>query len=125
MMTNLDDYITCALWSSTDDKGMPLDSGTYELAEETRVKMENDLHKFAEQNCDLLTSSGLSEKQWAHNFWLSRNRHGSGFFDEEIPRHESEPGRFERIMEALQDAARNFGEADLYIGDDGKIYQTP
>jgi hypothetical protein len=57
-----------------------------------------------------LSDSGLSDKRAGHYFWLSRNGHGSGFFDENL--------------DALQDAAKAYSEFDLYVGDDGVIYAS-
>ncbi|UTC28509.1 hypothetical protein GURKE_05070 [Brevundimonas phage vB_BpoS-Gurke] len=48
-----------------------------------------------------------------HDFWLSRNGHGAGFFDGGWP---SPHGT------ALQSAAEAFGTVGVYIGDDGKVY---
>jgi hypothetical protein len=45
------------------------------------------------------------------DIWLTRNGHGSGFFDHTYD-NENE----------LTDAARKLGSVDLYIGDDGKLY---
>jgi hypothetical protein len=45
------------------------------------------------------------------DIWLTRNRHGAGFFDRTYD-HESE----------LMDAAHKLGEVDLYIGDDLLLY---
>lgn len=48
-----------------------------------------------------------------HDFWLTRNGHGSGFFDGDYD---------DDIGEALTDIAQSFGEAYLYLGDDDKLY---
>lgn len=50
------------------------------------------------------------------DFWLSRNGHGSGYFDR--PEYYGETG-----AESLQALAESYREADLYRGDDGLIYQ--
>lgn len=48
-----------------------------------------------------------------HDFWLTRNRHGAGFWD----------GDYEKADgEKLTELAHSFGEINLYVGDDGKIY---
>lgn len=110
-------YIECALWSSTDDDGDPLDAhyNWTHLADETLRKMIADCAKFQkEQSKDLCVSVSQNATEGGHCFWLSRNGHGSGFFDSE---HFANDTR-----DKLQTAARNFGECDLYIGDDGKIY---
>jgi hypothetical protein len=133
MLTQLDSfaraYIACALWSSTDDKGNPLDD-TYsaeDLAPETLEKMLADCERFqAEQKSVVESALGAdfelrydhisSRLTWtmaAHDFWLTRNGHGCGFFDGDWP--EPQAGQ-------LTLASKAFGEFNLYIGDDGKIY---
>lgn len=51
--------------------------------------------------------------QAGHDFWLTRNRHGAGFWDGDWP---------EPYARTLTDAAHTFGECTLYVGDDGKLY---
>lgn len=110
-------YVECALWSSTDDNGHPMDR-TFkdtDLAPETVSKMQRDCLKFYTEN-NLQDFGNHELKQAGHDFWLSRCGHGSGFFDSDLP----EPQRT-----LLQDAARHFGNCDLYKGDDGKLYVSP
>ncbi len=110
-------YIETALWSSMDNAndqgGEPLDANysASDIDPETMAQMIADAYSFQERNAELLTDSGLSDKRAGHYFWLSRNGHGSGFFDEDL--------------DALQDAAKRYGEFDLYVGDDGVIYGSP
>ena len=47
------------------------------------------------------------------DIWLTRNHHGSGFFDHS---YENE--------DKLTAAAHKIGSKDLYVGDDGKLYFT-
>lgn len=49
-----------------------------------------------------------------HDFSLTRNRHGAGFWDR--PWHTKEEG------EHLTRICHDMKEADLYIGDDSKLY---
>ena len=49
----------------------------------------------------------------AHDFWLTRNRHGAGFWDGDYPEPEATQ---------LTDLAHTFGECHLYVGDDNKLY---
>lgn len=104
-------YIETALWSSTDDDGEPLDSSHNwtHLAPETLQRMIDDCAKFQQDH------PGIGyEREAGHCFWLSRNGHGSGFFDS---RYWDAATR-----DVLQDSARTWREVSLYIGDDGKIY---
>lgn len=117
MTTNdkfLDAYIECALWSSTkgDDVGTPLDDtyGVHDLAEETLADMREDCKQFQADNESLL--SDLDDSQAGHDFWLTRNHHGAGFWDRGL----GEAGT------KLTDAAHAWGSSDLYVGDDNKLY---
>jgi hypothetical protein len=80
--------------------------------------LENDAKEFYETNeLDLYTASEF--KAWdalGHDLWLTRNRHGAGYWDRtELPKD---------LRDRLTDAAHKAGERDLYIGDDGLIYQS-
>lgn len=103
-------YIEAALWSSTDDGGEPLDD-KYTVADihpDTLAVMVADCAKFQAEN-DL---SECGESQAGHDFWLTRNCHGAGFWDGDWP----ETG------DALTLASKAYGEVYLYVGDDGRIY---
>jgi hypothetical protein len=109
-------YIETALWSSTDESdesgGEPLDANysASDIAPETVAEMAADCADFQEKYATLLDESGLDSERAGHDFWLSRNGHGSGFFDEGDG------------LEKLQEAAESYGEYHLYVGDDGLIY---
>lgn len=118
-MTRLDTftaaYLLAALWSSTDDGGAPLDRDhtIADLAPETIRDAERDCAAFRETYGASLDASGAPEAQHGHDFWLTRNRHGAGFWDRGYPK---------AVSDALTAGAHGFGELDLYIGDDGQIY---
>lgn len=111
-------YMVCALWSSHEASNEPnpdpLESNfsIYDLTDEAIGKMKADCEKFVKENDDLLASSDLEQEQQGHDFWLTRNRHGSGYWDRGLG----------EIGEKLTEAAHGFGEAVIYNGDDGKIY---
>jgi hypothetical protein len=109
-------YIFAAIWSTIDDNGEPLDVNysANDLAPEALKRMEKDCNDFQKANADTLQASGLSDEQAGHDFWLTRNGHGTGFWDRGI----GENG------EKLTEAADAYGECNLYVGDDGKIYST-
>jgi hypothetical protein len=117
-------YITAALWSSTDDDGEPLDKGrdAEDIAPETLARMRVDCEAFMTANADDLaaytrhTDYGMrwpTAELAGHDFWLTRNRHGAGFWDRGLPKE---------LGERLTQAAQAMGECDLYIGDDGKVH---
>lgn len=123
----LNAYIECALWSSTDESsesgGDPMDENytAYDIHPDTLAKMRDECAEFLSECGHLITREtclyrGCSHVAYAgHDFWLTRNGHGCGFWDGDW--HES-------VEAQLESAANKFGTADLYIGDDGKIHQA-
>lgn len=106
-------YVECALWSSTDEEGEPLD-GLYtpdDLAPETLRDMVEDCASFQKTHAERIASDPARAGQ---DFWLTRNRHGAGFWDGDYP---DDDGK------ALTEDAHAYGSRDLYVGDDGFIYQ--
>lgn len=85
-MNIANDYIEAALWSSYDDEGEPLDRGDYELSQVAKATLEAQAIGFAQTYSELielyLEETGRDESHVGHNFWLSRNGHGAGFFDD-------------------------------------------
>jgi len=53
------------------------------------------------------------DEKAGHDFWLTRNGHGAGFWDGDW----QEPAGAE-----LSKASKAFGEINLYVSDDGKLY---
>jgi len=108
-------YIETALWSSMDDAGTPLDSGTYtdvEFSDDAIKAIKDDCARFIEIAADVLDPDS-TEYPIAHDFWLARNRHVAGFCDGDYPKE---------IGKRLTDIAHSFGECYIYLGDDGKFY---
>ncbi len=105
-------YLEAALWSSTDDDGEPLD-GLYtadDLAADCVRQAVEDCTAFQADNADDL--AGIDAGQAGHDFWLTRNRHGAGYWDRGLG----------AVGTRLTDAAHVYGSCDLYVGDDGQIY---
>lgn len=116
-LNSLDDftesYIETALWSSVDHtSGVPLDDdfGIDDIHESALQAMIDDCKSFQADHADDI---GQNYKQAGHDFWLTRNRHGAGFWD----------GDWEdQVGKRLTDASHAYGECDLYVGDDGMLY---
>jgi len=105
-------YVECALWSSTDENGQPLDIyDDSDIDPASLARMRDDCEYFYNAQHDLIAESGLSDSRAGHDFWLSRNRHGAGFFDEGVG----------AVFQELQAAARVYGESNLYDVD-GVVY---
>jgi len=107
-------YVECAIWASTDGDGTPLDDAysVDDVPDETREKMRADCRQFQDDNALTLSRAG-SVAQNGHDFWLTRNRHGAGFWDRGYPPD---------VSRALTDAAHAYSDSYLYIGDDGRLY---
>jgi len=118
---NLDDftkaYMVAALWSSmtntNDQGGDPLDKN-YELddiEDDTFHKMVEDCKDFQKKYGELYERGGWSDEQAGHDFWLTRNGHGSGFWD----RGYGQPDEIKEIGKQLTKAAKSYGTFDLYL----------
>jgi len=111
-------YIACALWSSHDEStpegGEPMDRNydTEDLAPETLAQMRADCEAFLD-DAKIVACVGGRVSGAGHDFWLTRNHHGAGFWDGDWPEPDSD---------YLDMQARKFPEVNLYVGDDGKIY---
>jgi len=132
-------YVTAALWSSndgsTDCGGEPLDEnyGVGDIEEETLIQMAEECFEFlatAEtvHNRKLtcfhvikrayhldafepgLSGDNNAWSQAGYDFWMTRNGHGVGFWEDEWT---SALDPFRR----LERAARKFGEFDLMVND--------
>lgn len=109
-------YVECALWSSTDDAGNPLDQSETPFSFSAQIRMARDCKDFIAGNAEALDAY-VAEHNWAgagHDFWLTRNGHGAGFWDRGLG----------QLGRTLTDASKPCGSCDLYIGDDGKIYAS-
>lgn len=125
--TFLQGYIICALWSSTGPSEAPyqcemLDDifTVSDISPECVEQRRSDCSSFLAANgADLAEyAEHLGNEQWSasslagHDFWLTRNGRGAGFWDRGLG----------ELGERLSNAARVYSSVDLYPGDDGKIY---
>lgn len=113
-------YIECALWSTSgtspgDECGpQPLDAnyGPEDIAPDTLAAMREDCARFIAANKADLEATGATPEQCGHDFWLTRERHGAGFWDR----------GYGAVGERLTSASNAYGEFCLYVGDDGLIH---
>jgi hypothetical protein len=106
-------YLEAALWSSVDcDSGESLDASydIGDLAPETVAEAIAECQDFRDANADDLAEAG-DDAQNGHDFWLTRNRHGAGFWDR----------GYGEVGERLTKAAHVYGSVDLLPCDDGMI----
>lgn len=127
--TELEHYIACALWSTNADHLDPEGTGAAgslddhfsasDIAPEALEAMRAELADFihhADPRALAFWEAELGAGQVGHDFWLTRNGHGAGFWD-----------RFAGGVGAsfgnhLTEKAKPYGESYLYAGDDGRVY---
>jgi hypothetical protein len=113
-------YMETALWSSTDNSddtgGEPLDKNysVADISNATRKEMIEDCKSFQrserEDLAKVYATGHYDEGQAGHDFWLTRNGHGAGFWDRGLG----------AVGERLSEAARAYGSIDLMVSR-GKI----
>lgn len=103
-------YIETALWSENDNAdpsgGSPLDSNfsIEDITIDTLKRMAKECMEFQKTNAALLAEHG-DYSQAGHDFWLTRNGHGAGFWDRGLG----------ELGEKLTAASKNYGGFHLYI----------
>jgi hypothetical protein len=110
-------YVEALLWSETNDQSESGDDNfqdyTWEdLSPDTQAEILEDCQSFQEEAADWLEADGQGDGDDGHNFCLTRNGHGAGFWDGDYPLHGDE----------LTAACRPYGAMYLYLGDDGILY---
>ena len=113
-------YVECALWASYDDEGNPYDELGYtadDFAPEALAQMRAELVDFLSHHhgANAEAVAAVEPRMLGHDFWLTRNRHGAGFWDRGLG----------PVGDALTEWAHSFGESDVYVGDDGRLYVAP
>ena len=113
-------YLECAIWSSMDDDGTPLDlkgHSIYDFDADSLEQAKADCEAFITQvvkYADFDAYTHLRE-QGGHDLWLTRNGHGAGFRDRR------EIYGFPNSS-LLSHHAKLLKEAHVFEGFDGKLY---
>lgn len=108
-------YITALYWTDTGDNEQP--NSEIEMSETARADAARDcaeFNKLARAYLDEIyaTKMGYGEAQAGHDFWLTRNGHGCGFWDRGL----------DDLGDVLSNLAKKSGECHAYEGDDGLLY---
>jgi len=125
-------YIEALFWTSCEvgefdpENGSPLPQtfGFTDLAPGSLAEIVTECKQFQEANAETLGKvyesgkdggeSAYTDEMAGHDFWLTRNGHGAGFWDRGLG----------DLGDVLTKAAHESGESDAYLGDDGKAYVT-
>lgn len=102
----------CNVWKPEIHSSLPGDVSFADLAPETLARIVKDCAAFLD-DAKIVACIGDKDAQAGHDFWLTRNGHGAGFWDGDWP---------EPDASYLDARADTFGSVDSYLGDDGLIY---
>jgi len=111
-------YLIAALFSSTDeDESLDARYEATDFHATAIAKSRLDCEAFLvenEQDVAALLDGDHEMPDIMHDFWLTRNGHGCGFWDGDYPKE---------IGDRLTESSDRFGEVNLYVGDeDGAIW---
>ncbi|MGW0522863.1 hypothetical protein [Crossiella sp. NPDC003009] len=114
-----DGYVEAAFWSSLDWESvrgseenpppLELNYGMYDLSQDAYFSLYADCLDFFRSN--MVDLDGLNPEKAGHDFWLTRNGHGAGFWDR----------GFGERGERLTAASKVYGECNLYAAD-GEVH---
>jgi len=124
MNTQIDDftkgYIVCALWSTSNDEGDYLDAffDVEDITVESMQLIIAECKAFQDENKELLSQyydlykhcEYTSQELAGHDYWLTRNGHGAGFWD--------------RVLGELGDALTEvckYQARHLFVNEDNKL----
>jgi hypothetical protein len=98
-------YLMAALWSTlhNDDEYLDHYYSLSDISEETKEKARRDVERFMKE-ADPYIGDEASNDQIGHDFFLTRNGHGAGFWDRD----------FYLDKDKLTEIAKSFGEINFY-----------
>lgn len=121
-MIEIDDftegYLVCLLWQATDFDGDQLVEDHHDLtvlSDEFVLAAKEQCVEFQKDNAGLLEQyydAGRSEADAGHDFVLTRNRHGAGFWDRGLG----------GLGDALSQNCHPYGNVDVYLDDSGEFH---
>ena len=115
----IDGYVAALLWSSMvyPEDGEPENADKFELSTAGRDKCEADCRAFCEKNaalvCEAIEIPDYDASQAGHDFALTRNGHGAGYWDrEDLPIV---------LGELLTSASHRTGEVYAQLNDANEV----
>lgn len=118
-------YITALLWTEEErmrEEEPDMGGGSFQdFHADTLASIKEDCAKFRESDAykAAIAAGWWTEPGAGHDFWLTRNGHGVGFWDRYS---ESQNKAAHDLGDVLSEVARKFGESFMYFGDDKKIH---
>lgn len=118
------DYLECLLWSSTnyadenDENGTPFDEVDAEFSAAALETLATEYADFWTGTIEPEKAAFPDGEEWpltdaqiGHDFCLTRNRQGAGFWDRGLG----------DLGDRLTEACRPYGGIDIYLSDAGEI----
>ncbi len=107
------DLCTCdaEMESSTDEHDEDC------LEKDTLESLQSDAREFYKDNIEDLRACKLTMERSGHNFWLTRNRHGAGFWDDKS----QGSAEADAALDKLTEASHAYGEQTLIEGANMKV----
>lgn len=114
--------IEALFWTESGNDDIAEDAGFSDLSDSALQTLMDECARFQQVNAMLLESAyqrdGYDAARAGHDFWLTRNGHGTGFWDRDALDADDLGAR----LAAACGWKTEFGQLDVYAGDDGKIY---
>lgn len=117
--TFLSAYVECLVWQASEDDISAMHHGAdlLDFDPASRVDIQTDCQAFYDANRELW-ADGWTDEQAGHDFALTRNGHGAGFWD----RYWGADDPRAVAGDVLADAARVYGESSPMLADDGSLF---
>ena len=108
----IDSYFETALWTNNDNEEF-IGKTISDISDEAKIQTREEIEWFISVAGDSIDK--MSDTAIGHDIWLTRNHHGTGFWDRSFEDDDKE---------VLVELSNQLGESDIYVGDDGKIYSS-
>jgi hypothetical protein len=103
-------YLEAAVWADSPDEENWENSA---WAKDALTRARVDCILFYRLAFEIIEGLDICDSSHGHNFWLTRQGHGAGFWDGDYP---------EPAATQLTEISKKFGETYLYLGDEGEIH---
>lgn len=125
VMTVTKAYLEAVEFTDFGDEDQPPKGSTFapESVYEAVAVCSLFLTKFSDVVQQAIEKHQFTYEQAGHDLWLTRNGHGSGFWDRGLDsQFEDEQGGVWILGEALTAASKTFGETNAFLHSDDLVY---
>ena len=109
-------YLDCAEWLLDDDVNRDRVTGWHKDAIHAAIR---DCERFQRENVTALEAfcilTGRDDSSCGHDFWLTRNGHGAGYWDRYLDVEGEDRAPAKALGEALTQACRAWRNVDTYV----------